>query len=138
MLIPLLKQILKFLLAFSKRFFTFLLVKFAELGTRLRNVERDNLQGLVAVNHALMAHMNQLSNADFVAKDFINTYEKATCRKRLRYTIHQYFILSISISIHSPVQSKWSRIVAPFEFPGDWYCNCAGLSKFSLHLRPVP
>jgi cell division protein FtsB len=67
-----------FISAFAGAFFTFILVKFAELGTRLRNVERDNLQGLVAINHALMAHMNQLSNADFVAKDIIATYDKAT------------------------------------------------------------
>ncbi len=113
-----------FVSAFAGAFFTFILVKFAELGTRLRNVEKDNLQGLVAINHTLMGHMNQISNADFVAKDIIATYEKTTSATE-PIAINFNFFKSI------PFEPETLKVIRNTKFLNEVYSYYADTEKLN-------
>lgn len=78
-----------FISAFMGAFLTFILVKFAELGTHFRKLERSNLNAIVYIQHDLNDNLNKLHNNDFVAKDILQTFSKtkrdATATLRLNF-----------------------------------------------------
>lgn len=79
-----------FVSAFAGAFFTFLLVKFAELGTRLREIERDNLRALITAQHTLSGNMNKIGTNLFVAKNILSSLEKTNDDRRLPINFNSF------------------------------------------------
>jgi hypothetical protein len=66
-----------FISAFMGAFLTFILVKFAELGSHLRQLEKNSLNAIVTISHDMNDNLNKLHNNDFVAKDILSTLAKS-------------------------------------------------------------
>lgn len=92
-----------FISAFMGAFLTFILVKFAELGSHLRQLEKNSLNAIVTISHDMNDNLNKLHNNDFVAKDILSTLAKSKADPKAA--------LSVNFNYFKPLPIDRSQIV---------------------------